>query len=221
MNISVTVASYNTTIAILFAGVAPIIWSPLANSYGRRPIFIFVSALGIASQCACAVAPTWSGILAARVFVGIGTSAGMGIGGAVVVDMFCMHERGRHMGIYTVFVSNGAHAAAIVGGFTALNPALGWRWCYWVSYSGHVRWSPTNSLRRSRQSYWLRRGWSCYSAFQRRFTTESVPDKPLSLRRQAGWHSSYSTAPSMLGDCELSTSSTSSSCSDTQACSYQ
>jgi MFS family permease len=87
MHISVTVASYNTTIAILFAGVSPILWSPLANVYGRRPIFIFVSALGIVSQCACAKAQTWGGILAARAFVGIGTSAGMGIGAAVVVSV--------------------------------------------------------------------------------------------------------------------------------------
>jgi hypothetical protein len=36
------------------------------------------------------------------------------------------------MGVYIVFVTNGAHVAAVIGGFTALNPALGWRWCYWV-----------------------------------------------------------------------------------------
>lgn len=46
--------------------------------------------------------------------------------------VYFMHERGRYMGIYIVFVTNGAHLAAVVGGFTALNPALGWRWCYWL-----------------------------------------------------------------------------------------
>lgn len=86
-HISVVVASYNTTVAILFAGVSPILWSPIANVYGRRPIFLAVSALGIVAQCAAGVAPTWGGILAARVFVGMGTSAGMGIGAAVVADM--------------------------------------------------------------------------------------------------------------------------------------
>ncbi|KAK5126327.1 hypothetical protein LTR85_010563 [Meristemomyces frigidus] len=132
LHISVVVASYNTTIAILFAGVSPILWSPIANVYGRRPIFLAVSALGIAAQCAAGAAPTWGGILAARAFVGMGTSAGMGIGAAVVADMFFMHERGRYMGIYIVFVTNGAHIAAVVGGYTALNHSLGWRWCYWI-----------------------------------------------------------------------------------------
>lgn len=97
MHISITVASYNTTIAIVFAGVFPLIWSPISNVYGRRPIFIFVSALGIVSQCCAAVAPTWGGILTARAFVGIGTSAGMGIGAAVVADLYFMHERGKYV----------------------------------------------------------------------------------------------------------------------------
>lgn len=35
------------------------------------------------------------------------------------------------MGIFIVFLTNGAHLAAVVGGYITLN--LGWRWCYWVS----------------------------------------------------------------------------------------
>jgi hypothetical protein len=34
------------------------------------------------------------------------------------------------MGIYVVFLTNGAHLAAIVGGFTA--KYVSWRWCYWI-----------------------------------------------------------------------------------------
>ena len=95
MHISVVEASYQTTIAIVFAGAFPLLWSPIANVYGRRPIFIFVSAIGIAAHAASGAAKTWGGILAARAFVGVGTSAGMGIGAAVVADMYFMHERGR------------------------------------------------------------------------------------------------------------------------------
>ena len=130
LHISVQEASYQTTVPIVFAGVAPLLWSPISNVYGRRPIFIFVTVIGIVAHCASGAAQTWGGILAARAFVGVGTSAGMGIGASVVADLYFMHERGRYMGIYVVFVSNGAHLAAVVGGFTALN--IGWRWCYWL-----------------------------------------------------------------------------------------
>ena len=95
MHVTITEASYNTTLAIVLAGVAPLIWSPLANVYGRRPVYIFSSIIGIAAGAGCAVATKWGNLLVARVFVGIGTSAGMGIGASVVSDMYFMHERGK------------------------------------------------------------------------------------------------------------------------------
>lgn len=130
MHVTVVEASYQTTIAIVFAGVAPLIWSPIANVYGRRPIFVFVTAIGVAAHAAAGASKSWSGILASRAFVGIGTSAGMGIGAATVADMYFMHERGRYMGFYVVFISNGAHVAAIIGGYVARY--AGWRWDYWL-----------------------------------------------------------------------------------------
>ncbi|KAL2004461.1 hypothetical protein VTN00DRAFT_3490 [Thermoascus crustaceus] len=130
MHVTISEASYSTTIAIVFAGIFPLIWSPLANCYGRRPVFLGATAIGIAATAGSAVASSWGSLLVARAFVGIGTSVSMGIGATVVSDLYFMHERGTYMGIYVVFVTNGAHIAAIVGGFTA--KYVDWRWCYWV-----------------------------------------------------------------------------------------
>ena len=96
MGVSVTVASYSTTIAIVVAGVAPLIYSPISNLYGRRPVYIITTAIGIAANAGCAVAKSWGPLLVARVCVGIGTSVGMGIGASVVSDMYFMHQRGLH-----------------------------------------------------------------------------------------------------------------------------
>ncbi|RFU30522.1 hypothetical protein B7463_g5829, partial [Scytalidium lignicola] len=129
MGITIQEASYSLTVAIITSGVFPLIWSPLSNIYGRRPIFVFVSILGIIGHAASGAAKTWGGILVARAFMGIGTSAGSGIGFAVVADMYFMHERGRYTGYYVLFLQNGAHLAALIGGFVAR--AWGWRWCFW------------------------------------------------------------------------------------------
>lgn len=120
MDVTVTVASYSTTIAIVFAGVAPLIYSPIANLYGRRPVYIASTAVGIAANAGCAVCQSWGPLLVARAFVGIGTSVGnvsvlstyshqsltsilgMGIGGSVVADMYFTHQRGKYMGVYIV-----------------------------------------------------------------------------------------------------------------------
>ena len=71
------------------------IWSPLANVYGRRPIYLLVSIIGIVAGAGSAIATKWGPLLVARIFVGIGTSPGMGIGASVVSDLYFMHERGK------------------------------------------------------------------------------------------------------------------------------
>jgi MFS family permease len=72
--ISVTEASYSTTIAIVMAGIAPLVYSPISNLYGRRPVYIFSTAIGIAACAGSAVAQTWGTLMVSRIFVGIGTS---------------------------------------------------------------------------------------------------------------------------------------------------
>lgn len=96
---SITTTSYTTTLAIVFAGIAPLFWSPVANIYGRRCIYIFVSIVGVAAGVGCALSTSYGPLLVARIFVGIGTSPGMGIGASVVADLYYMHERGRYLGL--------------------------------------------------------------------------------------------------------------------------
>lgn len=54
----------------------------------------------------------------------------MSVGTAVINDIFFLHERGEKTGIYVIFVTNGAHVAALIGGF--LGQAAGWQWDYWL-----------------------------------------------------------------------------------------
>lgn len=54
----------------------------------------------------------------------------MSVGTAVVNDLFFLHERGEKTGIYVIFVTNGAHVGALVGGF--LGQSRGWQWDYWL-----------------------------------------------------------------------------------------
>lgn len=55
-----------------------------------------VSIVGIAAGVGCALATSYGPLLVTRIFVGIGTSPGMGIGASVVSDLYYMHERGRY-----------------------------------------------------------------------------------------------------------------------------
>jgi MFS family permease len=95
MHISITTASYNTTVAIVLAGIAPLFLSPISTVYGRRPVYILVTIIGIIASAGSAIATSYGPLLVARAFTGIGTSAGMGIGASAVSDMYFMHQRGK------------------------------------------------------------------------------------------------------------------------------
>lgn len=94
MGVTVKQASYSTTIATVSAGVAPLIYAPISNAYGRRLVYLVGTPIGIAANVGCAVCKSWAPFLVARACVGIGSSVGMGIGAAVVADLYFAHQRG-------------------------------------------------------------------------------------------------------------------------------
>ncbi len=113
LHISVVHASYQTTVVIAINGLAPFLFIPLANVYGRRPLYLFCTLLGFGTSLASAYAKTFSQLLAARAFNGFMPVA-FALGAATVVDLFFFHQRGRAMGVYVVLMTNGSHLAPIV-----------------------------------------------------------------------------------------------------------
>ncbi|KAJ7224103.1 MFS general substrate transporter [Mycena pura] len=119
-----------TVVARAFAGIGSFIWVPLANTYGRRPVILFTTLIAAASSLGSGKAITWPQLIATRVLNGLGTSSFFTIGAGMVSDCFFLHERGRAMGIFTVFLTNSAHVAPIPGGF--LGQFVSYRWCYYL-----------------------------------------------------------------------------------------
>jgi hypothetical protein len=58
-------------------GVSPLFWTPLANIYGRRPVYLVSTLIGIVATVGTGVAKTWSTLIVARVFSGIRVGAAM------------------------------------------------------------------------------------------------------------------------------------------------
>ncbi|KIY02001.1 uncharacterized protein Z520_02139 [Fonsecaea multimorphosa CBS 102226] len=129
-DITVVQASYELTVYIVAAGVGPLFTVPLANVYGRRPVYLFGNLLAAVTNIAAGYCNTWTGIMVTRVFNGIGAGSPGAIGAATVCDLYFLHERGFYMGIFTFLLTNGPHAASLFGGFIA--QTLGWRWCFLI-----------------------------------------------------------------------------------------
>ncbi|KAI9688363.1 MAG: hypothetical protein M1822_001312 [Bathelium mastoideum] len=127
LGISTVTASYQTTVVIALNGIGPFIWIPLANVYGRRPIYLLTTLLGFGSALGSAYARSFGQLLAARVFNGFFPAA-FALGPATIVDLFFLHQRGRALGTFTVMLTNGSHLAPIFGGL--IGQYCGWRWTF-------------------------------------------------------------------------------------------
>ena len=127
---SVVKTAYITSVFLLFIGIAPLIWSPIANVYGRRPVYIITLLLAIITGAGSGAAPNYATLLTLRSINGLGSGAPGGLGCVTVCDLFFQHERGLYMGIFTVALINGGHLAPVIGGYIEKN--LSWHWCFFV-----------------------------------------------------------------------------------------
>jgi len=78
------------TLSLFMAGFAitPLIYGPLSDRLGRRPILLFGLSLFTAGSAACACSPSIVLLLASRFAEGAGAGAGISMAFAVVRDLF-------------------------------------------------------------------------------------------------------------------------------------
>lgn len=129
---SASLEQINWTVAIPALGlsVGPLLWASLADIVGRRPIFIFGTAVALVATIGAALAPTYSGYMAARFFQGFGVSPASNVGLAVISDIFFEHERGQKVGLWVLAIDLGLLFGPLIGGIINL---AGYRWTQWLS----------------------------------------------------------------------------------------
>ncbi|KAH9842222.1 MFS general substrate transporter [Teratosphaeria destructans] len=130
LNVSLTRASYLTSLQIAILGAAPLFWRPLSNRYGRRPIFIISLICSLVGNIGCANSPTYATMALCRAIVAFFISPAAAIGSAVVAESFFKNERARYMGVWTLMVTIGVPISPFIFGFVTLR--VGYRWIYYT-----------------------------------------------------------------------------------------
>ncbi|KAL6697017.1 MFS general substrate transporter [Trichoderma pleuroticola] len=122
--------AYVTSTFILLGGFSSIFWNPIANVYGRRPVYIGTVAVAVAMCGSSGAAKNYGTLIALRCLNGFFGCVPLGLGSASVCDMYFAHERGLYMGVYTISFLTGGHIAPLIGGYIEKN--LSWHWCFYV-----------------------------------------------------------------------------------------
>ncbi|KAI1176347.1 major facilitator superfamily domain-containing protein [Nemania sp. FL0916] len=129
-NIDVARVSLTTGIYMLGLGIGSVIFSPTAILYGKRPVYLFSSILFIASAVWCALSPTFTSLILARIFQGIAVSPVECLPSATIAEIFFLHERAFRLGIYTLLLLGGKNLVPLVS--AAIINSLDWRWVFWI-----------------------------------------------------------------------------------------
>ncbi len=89
-------AFFFTTTALM-QGTGNLIWMPLVNKYGRRPIYIISYTIYLVCAIWASQTTTYGSFLASRILMGFGSGAAETMAPLSIADIFFLHERGLVM----------------------------------------------------------------------------------------------------------------------------
>jgi DHA1 family bicyclomycin/chloramphenicol resistance-like MFS transporter len=110
---------------VLTYGGLQLLYGPLSDRVGRKPVLLAGLALATAASVMAALAPSLGWLLVARVLQGAGCAAGMVIGRALVQDLFHGAARTRVMAYIGMAMGLCPPTATILGGH--LHVQVGWQ----------------------------------------------------------------------------------------------
>ncbi|PZD39553.1 AraJ, Arabinose efflux permease [Pyrenophora tritici-repentis] len=128
---SFSTLTYLPAVNVLMLGASNLWWVPLANTFGRRPIILISMLLLIFSSMWAGLTTEFNSLVAARIFMGIGGGPADAVSPDVVGEIFFVHQRGRALAIYTVFLSFGSTVGAVAGGYIVAD--MGLKWLHWMN----------------------------------------------------------------------------------------
>lgn len=123
------VATLGLSFFVLGIALGPF-WSPLAEFYGRRPIYLASFAFFLIWLIPSAVAQNIQTMIVARFFQGLAGSAFLSVSGGTVSDMFARNQMQAAMAVFTLAPFAGPSMGPLIGGF--INSNVSWRWTHYV-----------------------------------------------------------------------------------------
>ena len=118
--VQLTVSSY-----LIGFAVGQVIYGPVSDRHGRRPVLLAAVALYLISTLVCAATPSVTPLIGARFLQGIGGSGSIVLARAVVRDLYSGVQVARELSLMGSISAFAPIVAPMIGG--VLQTAFGWR----------------------------------------------------------------------------------------------
>ncbi len=124
------VVQLTLTLYLIGMAVCQLVYGPMSDRVGRRPMLLGGLAVFVAASLMAAVAPTIEVLIAARLLQALGGAAGIVLARAMVRDVFDRETSASVISYITMAFVVAPMIAPALGGL--LDQHLGWRWDFWL-----------------------------------------------------------------------------------------
>ncbi|PSR94443.1 major facilitator superfamily domain-containing protein [Coniella lustricola] len=132
-HVSSEAAGLTITLFLLGYCAGPLLFAPLSEHYGRRPIFYMTFTAYLAFNFLCAFPPNFGSLLVGRFLTGTFVAAPLSNAPGVLADLWPPLDRGVAMAGFSLMVWAGPALGPVISGFLQLTKGIeGWRWSFYV-----------------------------------------------------------------------------------------
>lgn len=116
---------------LLMTAVSTPIYGKLADSIGRKPVFLFGIAVFVVGSALCGIAQNMVELILFRVIQGLGSGAVQPVAVTIIADLYKLEKRAKMLGLNSGFWGVASVIAPLLGGFIVQH--LSWHWIFYIN----------------------------------------------------------------------------------------
>lgn len=125
------IMNWVVSIFLLMTAISTPLYGKLADSVGRKPVFLFGIALFVIGSSLCGLAQNMTELILYRIIQGLGSGAIQPVAVTIIADLYQLSKRAKVLGLNSGFWGVASVIAPLLGGFIVEH--LSWHWVFYIN----------------------------------------------------------------------------------------